>query len=80
MGIWSACASVGNIIGTLISSRMVVLGYQVYLFTYLTYSFVLSTLLLLILCFCLHSRSWFTSFWFLRHVKLVSCLFLVYDS
>lgn len=29
MGLWSACASVGNIIGTLISSKMVLVGYEV---------------------------------------------------
>ncbi|KJH47228.1 transporter, major facilitator family protein [Dictyocaulus viviparus] len=28
MGLWSACASVGNIIGTIISSKLVPIGYQ----------------------------------------------------
>lgn len=29
MGLWSGCASVGNIIGSMIASKMVILGYEV---------------------------------------------------
>ncbi|KHJ75235.1 transporter, major facilitator family protein, partial [Oesophagostomum dentatum] len=43
MGLWSACASVGNIIGTMISSRLVLMGYQ--------YAFAVNSMILFIFTF-----------------------------
>ncbi|VDM62895.1 unnamed protein product [Angiostrongylus costaricensis] len=46
MGLWSACASVGNIIGTVISSKLVLMGYQ--------YAFAANSLLLFMFGFIVH--------------------------
>ncbi|VDL70411.1 unnamed protein product [Nippostrongylus brasiliensis] len=43
MGVWSACASVGNIIGTMISSKLVLMGYQ--------YAFAVNSILLFVFGF-----------------------------
>lgn len=46
MGVWSACASVGNIIGTMISSRLVLMGYQ--------YAFAVNSILLFVFAFVVY--------------------------
>uniref|UniRef100_A0A0K0DFR0 Sugar phosphate exchanger 3 n=1 Tax=Angiostrongylus cantonensis TaxID=6313 RepID=A0A0K0DFR0_ANGCA len=46
MGVWSACASVGNIIGTVISSKLVLMGYQ--------YAFAANSLLLFMFGFIVY--------------------------
>ncbi|CAI4226502.1 unnamed protein product [Auanema sp. JU1783] len=46
MGIWSACASAGNIIGTLISSQMVLIGYE--------YAFAANSLILFVFAFLVY--------------------------
>ncbi|PAV56687.1 hypothetical protein WR25_24108 [Diploscapter pachys] len=40
LGVWSGCASVGNIVGTLIASRVILLGYQ--------YAFAVNSVLLFV--------------------------------
>ncbi|EPB67979.1 hypothetical protein ANCCEY_12927 [Ancylostoma ceylanicum] len=46
MGLWSACASVGNIIGTMISSKLVLMGYQ--------YAFAANAILLFVFGFIVY--------------------------
>nr|CDJ88140.1 Major facilitator superfamily MFS-1 domain containing protein [Haemonchus contortus] len=46
MGVWSACASVGNIIGTMISSQLVLMGYQ--------YAFAVNSILLFLFGFVVY--------------------------